>query len=329
MPTACIRNETIGGDAPIMAITPAQTQTRARPHRKGPVEVGTTSTRAAGHLAVAARRLLGPVTMVAGATVAAAIRTSMTSLVLRRLMSALFGLIALIAGFAGPAAFADPPIPPLTGRVVDTARVLSSSTVASLTSRLQTFEQQTTNQIVVVTLPDLKGYQIEDWGLALLRGWGIGQKGKNNGVVLVVAPNDRQLRIEVGYGLEGNLPDATAYRIIQDEIIPRFKSGNIDGGVTAGVDAIIATIGGTYKPAAKSLPFLGSTMRFFSANGGFVIFLLIYIAITIYRFSNQSWTRSRRYSSGYFGSSGSGWSSGGGFSGGGGSGGGGGASGRW
>lgn len=249
-------------------------------------------------------------------------------------------LVALAAAFGAPAAHAEPPIPPLTGRVVDNAHVLSPSTVSFLTSRLQTFEQQTTDQLVVVTLPDMQGYQIEDWGLALLRGWGIGQKGKNNGIVLVVAPNDRQLRIEVGYGLEGGLPDATAYNIIQSEIIPRFKSGDVDGGVTAGVDSIIAAIGGTYRPAeqaAQQPRQLPAFFQFFIGNG----FIFIFIILAIVANLRRRWDATRnRYvwyldsSGGSSGrSSGGGWSSGGsssgGFSGGGGSGGGGGASGRW
>ena len=245
-------------------------------------------------------------------------------------------LLALAATFLAPAALADPPVPPLTGRVVDNAHVLSAGTVTFLNSRLQTFEQQTTNQLVIVTLPDLRGYEIEDWGLALLRDWGIGQKDKNNGVVLVVAPNDRQLRIEVGYGLEGNLPDATAYRIIQDEIIPRFKAGDTDGGVTAGVDAIIAATGGTYKPA--KLGFLQASdapaiFRFFTTNGFIIAFILFAVLSSLRRRWNPKRKRHEWYFSSSGGSSGGGWSSGGsssgGFSGGGGSGGGGGASGRW
>lgn len=263
---------------------------------------------------------------------------------MRRTAATLASLLVLLFGLLSSAAFAEPPIPPLTGRVVDNAHVLSPSTVTSLTSRLQIFEQQTTNQLVVVTLPGLNGYQIEDWGLALLRGWGIGQKGRNNGIVLVVAPNDRQLRIEVGYGLEGSLPDATAYRIIQDEIIPRFKSGNIDAGVTAGVDAIIAAVGGTYKPTSKPLLTQSSPMQFVVSNAGGIIFFLIFIALLVHRFINPGY-RFGRYRRGYYSSYDDGWSSGGrssggwssgggsfgggGFSGGGGSGGGGGASGRW
>jgi uncharacterized protein len=173
----------------------------------------------------------------------------------------------------------------------------------------------------------------------LLRGWGIGQKGKNNGIVLVVAPNDRQLRIEVGYGLEGSLPDGTAYRIIQDEIIPRFKSGDTDGGVTAGVDAIIAAVGGTYKPTEKPLLAQNSTMQAVTSNPELLIFIVLFVVMMGLRFWGPG-SRSRRYRRGYYGWYDDGWGAGGGsfgggsfggggFSGGGGSGGGGGASGRW
>lgn len=246
---------------------------------------------------------------------------------------ALVLLLGLAAGSAVPA-FAAPPIPALTGRVVDDAHVLSAGTIGFLTSKLQTFERQTTNQLVVVTVPDLKGYPIEDWGLALLRGWGIGQKDKNNGVVLLVAPVDRQLRIEVGYGLEGVLPDATAYKIIQGEIIPRFKSGDVDGGVTAGVDAIIGAIGGTYHPVEQTFaPSLNVPwfIQFLSTKGFIFVFILLAVVSSIRRRWDPTRNRYVWYLSSRSGrgSSGSGWSSGGGFSGGGGSGGGGGASGRW
>ena len=127
-----------------------------------------------------------------------------------RILASAFVVLLLVVS----SAFAEPPIPALTGRVVDQAGILDASTIEAITSQLAGYESSTGNQVVVVTLSELKGYPIEDWGLALGRGWGIGQKGKNNGVLLIVAPNDRELRIEVGYGLEGDLPDATANTII-------------------------------------------------------------------------------------------------------------------
>jgi len=224
-------------------------------------------------------------------------------------------------------ALAEPPIPALTGRVVDQAGILDRATIDAITSQLAGYESATGNQVVVVTLPELKGYPIEDWGLALGRGWGIGQKGKNNGVVLIVAPNDRELRIEVGYGLEGDIPDATANTIIQQEIIPQFKRGDMKGGVRAGVNAILAALGGKYTPT-RPVSVAHSKSGFpFEA---FKIFAFIFIAIVMLAVRGGGGGGRGRRSSGWSsGGFSSGRSSGGGFSGGGGSFGGGGASGRW
>jgi uncharacterized protein len=248
-------------------------------------------------------------------------------------------------------ALADPPIPALTGRVVDDADVLSTATVDAISAKLQGYEAATTNQVVVVTLPDLKGYPIEDWGLALGRGWGLGQKGKDNGVILIVAPKDRQLRIEVGYGLEGVLPDATADQIIRTVIIPRFKSGDLEGGISSGVDAILSVLGGNSAAAfAAPAPKIAPAERFGEAIGPFipVVFFLIFIGtIVLTQLRHGTNPRTGRYgwyfildsgptsshgglSSGRgFGGFSGGGGFGGGFHGGGGSFGGGGASGRW
>ena len=241
-------------------------------------------------------------------------------------------VLILVAGF--PAHASGPAVPPLTGRVVDLANIMDDWTRNHVSGELENFEKQSGTQLVVVTLPDLGGYPIEDWGIALGRGWGIGQKGRNNGLLLIVAPNDRQVRIEVGYGLEGDLPDATANAIIQNVIVPRFRAGDMGGGITAGVEAIIGTLGG--KPVAEV-----------AGNGGdngsgqaiavvpmiFIFFMLIIVL------SNM---RRRRFGMGYpfymggpmyMGGMGRGFGGGGfggsGFSGGGGSFGGGGASGHW
>ncbi len=120
-----------------------------------------------------------------------------------------------------------------------------------MSAKIAAHEAATGNQIVIVTLPDLRGRPIESWGLLLGRSWAIGEKGKDNGIVFLIAPNDRELRIEVGYGLEGNLPDATANEIIQSNVIPYFKSGDVEEGVTAGLDAILAVLGGLYQPPAE------------------------------------------------------------------------------
>ena len=134
--------------------------------------------------------------------------------------------------------------PALTGRVVDQARVLSQSTKDELETLLATHENNTTNQVVVVTIESLGNAQIEEYSIELARRWGIGQKGKDNGVVLVVAPNDKQVRIEVGYGLEGTLTDALSSSIINYYIIPEFKKGDIQNGIKMGTQKIIALLDG-------------------------------------------------------------------------------------
>jgi uncharacterized protein len=141
--------------------------------------------------------------------------------------------------FAGAAAKADPTFPALTGRVVDDAHILPAATQAELTQKLTTLEQANGDQLVVVTVPSLQDDDISDYGYRLGRAWGIGQKGKNNGALLIIAPNEKKVRVEAGYGLEPVLTDAVSSLIIQREILPRFREGDFAGGTTAGVDAII------------------------------------------------------------------------------------------
>ena len=134
--------------------------------------------------------------------------------------------------------------PVLTGRVVDDAGILDAGTRAALTQKLAEFEAKTSDQLVVVTLKSLQGTSVEDFGVELGRHWQIGQKGKNNGVLLIVAPNERKVRIEVGYGLEGALTDAVSRLIIENAITPRFRAGDFPGGITRGVDDIISVLTG-------------------------------------------------------------------------------------
>src|SRR5262245_37357388 len=129
--------------------------------------------------------------------------------------------------------------PQLTGRVVDDAGILDATTKANLDRKLAEFESKTTGQLVVVTLKSLQGTSIEDYGFQLGRHWGIGQKEKNSGGLLIIAPNERKVRIEVGYGLEGTLTDAISKLIVENSILPRFKAGDFAGGITRGVDDII------------------------------------------------------------------------------------------
>jgi len=134
------------------------------------------------------------------------------------------------------------PFPALTGRVVDLADVLTAKAEGALGARLAALEKATTDQLVVVTVPSLEGERIEDLGLLLGNGWGIGRKGVDNGVLLIVAPNERRARIEVGYGLEGLLTDDRAAQILKEQAIPNFAEGRVERGISDGVAAIAATL---------------------------------------------------------------------------------------
>jgi uncharacterized protein len=153
---------------------------------------------------------------------------------------ALFAFVAFLLVL--PALALD--FPALSGRVVDDAGVLDEVTRAALTQKLAEFEAKSADQFVVVTLKSLQGTSIEDLGVELGRHWQIGQRDKNNGVLLIVAPNERRVRIEVGYGLEGALTDAVSRLIIENGITPRFRAGDFAGGITRGVDDIISVLSG-------------------------------------------------------------------------------------
>lgn len=157
----------------------------------------------------------------------------------------LLGLVLWLAAL--PAFAAEINFPTLTGRVVDDAQLLTPEQEQALTGKLATLEQQTGDQLVVVTLPSLQDQEIEDFGYQLGRAWGIGQKENDGGALLIVAPNERKVRIEVGYGLEGVLTDAYSSMIIRDDILPAFRTGDYAAGIIAGTDAIIAQL--TADPA--------------------------------------------------------------------------------
>jgi uncharacterized protein len=160
-------------------------------------------------------------------------------------MRALCVLAFLCVPLASFAQTSEPlKFPELTGRVVDRANLLSASQVSELTRKLEELEQKTTAQLVVVTLTSLSGRTIEEYGVELGRHWGIGQKATNNGALLIVAPNERKVRIEVGYGAEGVLPDAVTSLIIQRAIIPKFRANDYAGGIVAGADEIIKVLSG-------------------------------------------------------------------------------------
>lgn len=223
--------------------------------------------------------------------------------------------------------------PELTGRIVDQARILDAATVRRLTEDLLAHERATSNQIVVVTLNSLEGHDIADYGYRLGRHWGIGQEGRDNGVLLIVAPNERKVRIEVGYGLEGALPDVLAHQIIEDEILPRFRNGDMRGGIVAGASAVLQAIEGEYEPlekedAEEELDVLGLGLIL-------TIILIMMIIRVVNREARSGWGREyrhrRHFGDGiHIGGSGGGLGGGGGgFGGGGGGFGGGGSSGSW
>lgn len=254
-------------------------------------------------------------------------------------------------------ALAAPTFPPLTGRVVDNAEILSPAAEARLTQELATLEQQTGHQLVVATLPDLQGYEIEDYGYQLLRTWGIGRKEQDDGAILIVAPNQRKVRIEVGYGLEPVLTDALSSLIIQRAILPAFKAGDMEKGVVDGTEAIARQIGLPPEQQQAAIADAESAPKVTIAadergDSGVGVPLIVIIVVVFWVLSGilRAFGGRRRRgggglwwllpfilsgpgSSGRGGwSGGGGWSSGGGgggFSGGGGSGGGGGASGSW
>ncbi|HEY1750074.1 MAG TPA: TPM domain-containing protein [Caulobacteraceae bacterium] len=243
--------------------------------------------------------------------------------------------------FAAPA-LAAPSFPALNGqRVVDDAHVLSPQAAADLTAKLADLEAKTGRQLVVVTLPSLQGYDIEDYGYQLGRAWGIGQKGQNNGVLFIVAPSEHKVRIEVGYGLEPILTDALSSVILQTQVLPRFRAGDVQGGVVAGTGAIIDQLSADQTTAQANVQKATRNVHPHGAPFG-AIFALIVLFIVFgglfrgHYGGGMGWllpmmilsSGSRRggWGGGWGGGGGFG---GGGFSGGGGSFGGGGASGSW
>ncbi|MGH8283348.1 MAG: TPM domain-containing protein [Gammaproteobacteria bacterium] len=258
--------------------------------------------------------------------------------------------LATVLLFAAAPAFAAsntldagmPPFPALSGPVVDTARLLPPNVFDALSQRLAAYARGTGTQLVVVTLPTLNGYPIDMYGYQLGRHWGIGQKGKNNGALLIVDAGEKQVRIEVGYGLEGTLTDAQSFEIIHNIITPRFKQGDFAGGITAGAQAILTVLGNQQQAAQQK------KVRNRSGTGFLMLLIIAFALIPLIR---AIFSRGGRGGPGRPGGGGMGWlgwlalgmlgggmggggfggggGGFGGFSGGGGSFGGGGASGGW
>lgn len=224
--------------------------------------------------------------------------------------------------------------PDLTGRVVDRAEMLSPEAEARLTQMLQAHEQASTEQVVVVTLPDLQGLPIEDYGYQLGRHWGIGQEGEDSGALLIVAEAERKIRIEVGYGLEGRLTDAQSAVIINRVITPAFRQGDFQAGILDGAGAMIKVLGGT----PMAVPRGGQTQTLQEQPGaGLVSLFFIIMMAIVFLFGSRGGRGGRGGAAllgayllgGAMGGRGGGGFGGGGFGGGGGSFGGGGASGGW
>lgn len=249
--------------------------------------------------------------------------------------------LLLVLALAGPsAAFAEMTFPALSGRVVDQADLLDPAQEAALTQKLAALETQSGRQVVVATLPSLQGYEIEEYGYQLGRNWGLGDKDRKDGALLIVAPNERKVRIEIGYGLEGVVTDALSGWIIRETILPRFKAGDMAGGIIDGTDRLIGHLA---LPDAEARAF-AANLEQESSGGDYEVFIVMLIIFFVFILPMIRAARKggRRYGSGPIiiwggGSGGGGGSSswggsdfgGGGFSGGGGSFGGGGASGSW
>lgn len=167
---------------------------------------------------------------------------------LKRLLPASLCLLLLILSTQAVAL----DVPPLNGRVNDTAGMFSQETVTALDALLGQFEATDSTQIVVLTVPTLDGDLLEDFSMRVVEAWKIGQKGLDNGALLLITRDDRRLRIEVGYGLEGRLTDLVAGRIIGQVIVPRFKEGKFNAGVTDGVQAMIAAVRGEFTASQKT-----------------------------------------------------------------------------
>lgn len=264
----------------------------------------------------------------------------------RLLAGVLLAALVLVAG----AALAELSFPPLTGRVVDAAHVLDPATLAALDAKLAAQEAKVTDQLVVATVPSLQDTSIEDYANRLFRFWQIGQAKKNNGVLFLVAPAERKVRIEVGYGLEGILTDAVSSTIIRNAVVPSFKAGDMAGGIVRGTDAILEILNldpDEARARAKKLEPSGMSEEDVD-NLIFLVIMLVFWGFIIWRVTRGgggpgggSVARRRRggnwaagpatwdWGTGRGSGGWSGGGGGGGWSGGGGSSGGGGASGSW
>ena len=192
------------------------------------------------------------------------------------MIAARASLLALLVCWAF-AALAEVAVPPLSGRVVDQTGTLSAGDISSLTQTLRDLETRKGSQVAVLIVPTTAPETIEQYSIRAAEAWKIGRKKIDDGALLVVAKNDRKLRIEVGYGLEGSLTDATASRIIDEIIVPKFRSGDFAGGVSAGVARIVAVIDGEKLPApAPRQQSDSGSLNFDPLNPFFIIPVLLF-----------------------------------------------------
>ncbi|MFC4170694.1 TPM domain-containing protein [Microvirga sp. GCM10011540] len=237
-----------------------------------------------------------------------------------------------------PAAALAQSFPALTGRVVDAAGLLTPDQRAALEAKLKAYEDKTSDQVVVATLRSLDGLTIEDYGNRLFRHWRLGQADKDNGALLLVAPNERKVRIEVGYGLEGALTDALSRVIITTAVAPQFQKGDFAAGIDAGVDAMLSILTGDAEEWHRRAEIREDRSTTADPIVSFIIFVVLFLIIwRMMGGGGPRGMRRGRRGGPVFIPMGGGWSgggrgggfSGGGFRGGGGSSGGGGASGSW
>jgi uncharacterized protein len=198
---------------------------------------------------------------------------------LRPLLLALSALAFAAVALTSGASLAAPAFPPLTGRVVDEAQILSPQATAEITAKLSTLEAKSSDQLTVFIAKSLQGYAIEDYGYQLGRAWGIGQKGLDNGVLLIVVPSERKVRIEVGRGLEPQLTDAMSTLIIQNTILPAFREGAFTDGIRKGVRDIASVLLGDAEAvkqraqafAAQPRPLTSSEIIALFVVGGLIL----------------------------------------------------------
>ena len=242
------------------------------------------------------------------------------------------GAVALVAR---PAFALD--VPPLVGRINDRAGLLSPAVQQELDSRLAAYESKTGHQIALLTIPSLEGDFVEDFAIRVAEAWKLGAKARDDGVLVLISVQDRKMRIEVGYGLEGDLPDALSGRIIREVLIPAFRNGDFAQGITRALGAIMAATGGEGEALAQPRRSVSRSR----GGGGLVPYLLVALVLFLF-LGGGGGRRGRRFGGGpmIFGAGlggggfrgggfGGGGGGGGGFSGGGGGFGGGGASGSW